>query len=146
VLFGGWNGSVALGDTWEYGPAVRLQAGGSPRPAGIVSLDLVAANDAGLRFQLGTSLGTGPILVDTRRIHLDPDALLYLSIGDLWPSVFSNYRGTLDGMGRAGAAIRVPGLPALIGVNLYTAFVTLNASAPSGMRSISNTAAVRITK
>lgn len=146
VLFGGWNGSVALGDTWDYGPVVRLAADGSPRPAGTVRLDLVAASDAGLPFQLGSSLGTGPILVDTRKIHLQPDPLFHVSIGDLWPSVFSGYRGVLDSKGLARAEVLVPDHQALIGMNLHTAFVTLDALAPSGMRSISNTATVRITK
>ena len=44
------------------------------------------------------------------------------------------------------AAIHIPNLPALIGVRLHSAFVTLGPSAPSGIRSISNTFSFTITK
>ena len=60
-------------------------------------------------------------------------------VHNVWPSIFSNYAGTLDAQGQASAAINVPGLPTLVGFTIHTAFVTRNASAPTGIQSISNT-------
>jgi hypothetical protein len=63
-----------------------------------------------------------------------------------WPSVFWGYQGVMDAKGESQAAIHIPSIPALIGVRLHTAFVTLDPQAPSGIRSISNTFSFSITK
>ena len=55
------------------------------------------------------------------------------------PTVFKNYAGKLDANGDATASIDIPNVPALKGVRVYTAFLTLLATAPSGVSSISNT-------
>ncbi|MBN2489277.1 MAG: hypothetical protein JXQ29_00305 [Planctomycetes bacterium] len=47
-----------------------------------MNLVLTAANDAGLPYQAGSSLGTGPIMVDIRQIGLSPGALLQVSVGN----------------------------------------------------------------
>jgi len=116
-----------------------LEGSGTCRPGTPVALALTASMSAGLVYQVGSSLGTGPIPIDARRIDLSPDALLAVSVGGLWPSVFQGYRGVIDSRGRAQAAIDLPDLPALIGVRLHSAFVTVSASAPSGIDAISNT-------
>jgi len=55
------------------------------------------------------------------------------------PGIFQNYAGVLDAQGQAKAAIKIPNLPSLKGIRIYTAFVTLQATAPSGVANISNT-------
>jgi len=47
---------------------------------------------------------------------------------------------------RCGSAIHIPNIPALIGVRLHSALVTLDSPAPSGIQSISNTFSFSITK
>ncbi|MBN1609569.1 MAG: SBBP repeat-containing protein, partial [Polyangiaceae bacterium] len=123
-----------------------LAAAGTMIPGGQVNLALSASGDAGLPYQMGTSLGTGPIPIDTRRIALSPDGLLVVTVNHGWPSIFSGYRGMISATGQAQAAIHIPALAALIGVRLHTAFVTLHAAAPSGIKSISNTFSFSITK
>jgi beta-propeller repeat-containing protein len=123
-----------------------LSGGGTPRPGGTLTLMLAASDDGGLFYQLGTSLGTGPIPIDRRRVDLSPDGLLVVTAGNSWPSVFQNYRGVIDTKGQAQAAINIPTDNRLIGVRLYTAFVTFDAQAPSGIKSISNTFSFSIAK
>jgi hypothetical protein len=123
-----------------------LQASGSPRPGGRVALTLAALYDASLSYQVGSSLGTGPIPIDIRKIALSPDWLLTVSVAGWWPSVFSGYRGLIDSKGQAQATIHIPNVPALIGLRLDSAFVTLDPRAPSGIRSISNTETFTIAK
>ena len=123
-----------------------LTGTGAGRPGASIQWDLTATDCAGLRYQLGSSLGTGPIRIDTRTIDLSADNLLAVSVAGLWPAVFSGYQGIVDGNGQAQAAIHVPNLPALIGTPVHTAFVTLDPAAPSGIRSISNTVSFVIAK
>ena len=78
-------------------------------------------------------------LIDTRQIGLSPDDLLVVTVNNYWPSIFFGYRGTIDAQGQAQAAIKIPNIPSLKGIRIYTAFVTLKATAPSGVASISNT-------
>jgi len=126
--------------------AASLVGSGSPRPGGTVNLALTATSDAGLPYQLGSSLGTGPIPIDTRTLALSPDDLLRVSVNDYWPWIFAGYRGVMDVNGQAHAAIHLPNIPALIGVRLHTAFLTIDPQAPSGIRSISTTFSFSITK
>jgi hypothetical protein len=123
-----------------------LTASGAPRPGGTVTLYLAAVEVRGLPYVIGTSLGTGPIPIDMRQLGLSPDALLLVSTSGYWPGIFSGYRGILDSQGKAQAAVHIPSIPALIGVRLHSAFVTLDPAAPSGIRSISNTFRFSITK
>jgi len=123
-----------------------LTGSGTTRPGGVVTLALAAPSDVGLPYQLGSSLGTGPIPIDTRQLNLSPDDLLRVSVNDLWPWIFAAYRGVMDNQGQAKAAINIPNLAALIGVRIHTAFVTVSPSAPSGLQSISNTFSFSVTK
>jgi len=52
--------------------------------------------------------------------------------------IFQNYAGLLDAQGQATAQLNIPNIPGLKGVRIYTAFVTLRASAPFGIGNISN--------
>jgi hypothetical protein len=117
-----------------------IAASGSPSPGGTIDLDLVSSADRGAAYQVGSSFGTGPIKIDSRRLHLSPDDLLVLSVSGNLPAVFSGYVGTLDTSGKARAKVHIPAIPALKGVRVYSAFVTLVSSAPSGVSNISNSA------
>ena len=116
---------------------ISLTLSGSPQPGGKVTLDLFAPGDAGLPYQLGSSLGLGPIVLGSRQIDLSPDSLLVLTVGNLVPSIFANYGGVLDTAGKAQASILIPNSSALVGVRIYTAFVTIDPLAPYSIRSIS---------
>jgi len=124
----------------------HLSGTGTPRPGGVIRFALTANDDAGLPYQVASSLGLGPIAVDTRKIDLSPDALLLVSVGGLLPSVFAGYPGVVDANGQAKAAIHVPNIPALIGLRLHSAFVTLSPAAPSGIKSISNTFSLSVAR
>jgi len=125
---------------------ILLTGSGTTRPGGQVDFSLTATDDVGLVYHVGTSLGTGPIPIDSRWLNLSPDDLLRVTVTDLWPWIFSGYRGVIDAQGQAQAAIHIPNVPALIGVRLHSAFVTLDPAAPSGIRSISDTFTFSVTK
>jgi hypothetical protein len=124
--------------------AVRIVASGSPSPGGTVTLTLLATSDAGLPYQVGSSLGNGPTPIGQRTIGLSLDNLLVITVGNQLPTVFQNYIGVLDSTGQGQAKIVIPNLPALKGVRFYTAFVTLKPTAPQGIQSISKTELISI--
>ena len=128
-----WNGTI------YYIPYVTLVGSGSGAPGTHVDFALSAAGDAGLSYQMGSSFGNGPIPIDSRKLELSPDNLLVLSVSGTLPAIFNNYTGVLDASGAAAARLDIPNLPVLKGLRIYTAFVTLKATAPSGIASISNT-------
>jgi len=128
-----WNGTI------YYDITANLTGSGTGKPGTAIDFTLLSVNDAGLPYQMGSSLGNGPIPIGTRKLGLSPDALLVLSVGGLLPSVFQNYVGLLDKTGAGKAKLDIPNIPALKGVRIYTAFVTLKASAPSGVSNVSNT-------
>ena len=118
---------------------IQLVLSGSPNPGGTVTLDMFAPTDANLPYQLGSSLGTGPIPIGNRQLDLSPDNLLVITTGNLLPAVFVGYAGILDASGKAKASINIPSLPALVGVRIYSAFVTIDAGSLFGIKSISPT-------
>ncbi|MBN2491466.1 MAG: SBBP repeat-containing protein [Planctomycetes bacterium] len=122
-----------------------LVLGGTGRIGSTMTLVLHASDSPGLPYQVGSSLGTGPIPLGNRQIDLSVDDLLVVTVGDFWPWIFSGYHGVLDSQGQAQAAIRIPSVPALIGVRIHTAFVTLDPPAPWGIRAISDTESFTIT-
>jgi hypothetical protein len=123
-----------------------ILASGTGRIGTPVTVSLLANDDLGFAYQVGTSLGTGPIPIDTRSLNLSPDGLLFVSTSGFWPGIFSGYRGVIDSKGQAQATINIPNVTVLIGTRLHTAFVTLDPAAPSGVRSISNTDSFTIAK
>lgn len=137
---GQWGAFVAKVAQTELTPS------GTPRIGNAITLLLRATDGAGIPYQVGTSLGTGPIPIDNRQLGLSPDDLLVVSANGYWPAIFPGYRGVIDSKGQAMAAINIPYIPALIGVRLHSAFVTLGPSEPSGIRSISNTTTFTIEK
>ena len=98
----------------------------------------------GRPYRLGSSFGDGPLYLGTRKIELALDNLLTLTVGGHAPSVFQGYAGRLDSRGVAEARLLIPRIPALKGVRIHSAFVTLAATAPLGVSGISNTVAFTI--
>ena len=86
------------------------------------------------------------MLPDKRTIPLSADHLLTLSVSGLLPHVFQNYFGWLDGWGRGTASIDIPPWPALIGLRIHSAFITLDPTSPLGIKSISNPISFTITR
>lgn len=125
---------VAIG---EYG--ATCSAGGSAANGNTLTYSLDAPSAASRQYFVGTSLGTGPIPIGARAIDLSLDSLLLASTGGALPSIFSSYAGTMSASGTATASLNIPALPALMGVNVNTAFVALAPSAPNGVLTISNT-------
>jgi len=109
-----------------------------------IALSLYAPTDTGRFYIAGTSATPGVIPIDSRHVRLGFDALLLPSMIGEAPSVFSNYVGTIDANGRARAAINLPQLPPLIGLDLHTMFLVLDFAAPNWILRISNTVVVHI--
>ena len=128
----------SLGRVWVHVSSASVSGSGSGSPGTDLDFTLSAAGDPNLPYQLGSSFGNGPIPIDNRSLELSPDNLLVLSVGGLIPAFFQNYSGILDSSGKASARLAIPNLPVLKGIRIYTAFVTLNPSAPTGVQSISN--------
>ena len=68
-----------------------------------VDLNLFAPPDGGKAYQVGTSLGNGPIPIGTRSLGLSPDSLLVVSVSGVLPGLFLHYAGMLDTSGQAVA-------------------------------------------
>jgi len=118
--------------------SIVITGDGAGKIGTTVTLKLESASDAGLPYQVGSSFGNGPIPIDTRRLGLSLDTLLMVSIGAHLPTIFQNYAGLLDPTGKGSAKLNIPNIPALRGLKIYSAFLTLKAAAPSGVSNISN--------
>jgi len=118
---------------------IRIILTGNPTPGGTVSLMLEAPPDGGLPYQAACSFGQGPIMLGSRKLELSPDALMGLSTSGLLPTVFKNFAGILDTAGKGQADLVLPNSPVIKGLRIYNAFVTVDAKAPFGLKSISPT-------
>jgi len=125
---------------------VLIIGSGSPSIGRTITLNLIAPADGGLPYQVGTSLGTGPIPIGTRTLGLSLDDLLVVTVRGFLPAIFQNYAGLLDASGKGAAKLVIPANPGLIGVRLHSAFLTLKAGEPQNIRSISQTFSFSITK
>jgi len=134
-----WSEASSICRVEVYVASATVVGSGTPNPGGTIKFALSSPTDANLPYQLGSALGNGPIPIDTRQLGLSPDALLFMSVGGVLPMVFKNYAGKLDANGDATASLDIPNFPVLKGVRVYTAFLTLLATAPSGVSNISNT-------
>ena len=124
----------------------RLEGSGTPRPGASIRFSLTATSSPGLAYQAASSFSAGPIRIDTRKIDLGYDGLLWISLSNLVPGTFRGYRGTIAADGTATASLALPDLAQTVGLKIHTAFVTLDPQAPSGVRAISNTWAFTIAK
>jgi beta-propeller repeat-containing protein len=135
---GGEDGFIAKVKFTDIIPSGSAQIGQT------VTLTLTATDSANLPYQVGSSLGTGPIPLGKRQIDLSADDLLLVSVSDIWPWIFVGYRGVIDSKGQAQAAIHIPDVKALVGLRIHTAFVTIDPPSPWGIRSISDTETIVI--
>lgn len=138
ATYGSSTGSIGRVEVYVIkGAGANITPTGTGVVGTTVGLGLTSTADAGRPYQMGSSFGMGPIPIDSRKLYLSPDTLLWLSISGVLPTVFQNYAGVLDANGQAMANLILPNIPALIGLGVYTSFVTLNSSAPSGISDIS---------
>ena len=140
-----WCNTGTVSRVEVYVASATLAGSGSGSPGTPLDFTLKSAADAGLPYQMGSSFGNGPIPIDTRKLELSPDDFLVLSTSGVVPMICQGYAGLLDTQGSARARLDIPNIPALKGIRIYTAFVTLKATAPSGVSSISNSFMFTIT-
>jgi len=117
-----------------------------PRPGGTMVIGLHSAGAAFKNYLCASSLSArfGIPLPGSRRFPLDLDNLLVITVRNLLPTVFVNYVGNLGAAGRAILQVKVPNAPALAGVTIHTAGITLDLSAPAGIHLVSNALATTI--
>ncbi len=122
-----------------YVNGVTVQGAGPATPGTTMNFGLSSPKDAGLPYQVATSLGTGPTPIGQRSLGLTLDSLFAASVSGNLPTVFVNYAGAIGASGNASAALNIPPFAVLKGITLHTAFVTFSGSAPLGVQSISTT-------
>jgi len=127
----------------NHGQSATLSTASTPRIGSVVVLNMAATRSAGLGYLAATSFTSTGIPIGTRTIPLGFDPLLMVSLFSPAP-IFLNYSGTLDATGKGTALINLPNLQALVGVTLHSAFVTLDAGAPQGVKDISNGLALKV--
>jgi hypothetical protein len=110
-----------------------ITASGTGKIGSALSYLLSAPSEAGQPYQVGTSLGAGPVQIGTHTLPLSIDELLKLSVGNLVPTMFVNYSGKLDTNGAGKATLNIPNIAALKGVRIYSGFLTLDFSQPLGI-------------
>jgi len=125
---------------------VNIVGTGTPRPGNTVTLMLSSPADGTLPYQVGTSLGTGPIMIDVRPLGLGLDGVLIASVSGSLPMVFQDYSGVLQTNGSGQAKLNIPNLSVLVGIRLHSAFLTIKLGEPSNVKSISNTFSFTILK
>jgi hypothetical protein len=103
----------------------RIDALGAPVLGQTFVQQVVAPDDPGASYFCATSLSAVEgIATGDVHIPLDFDALFVQSLFGLPP--FYDYRGALGGLGTGYPKIRIPALPALAGVDLYTAVLIVD--------------------
>lgn len=123
-------------DDFAVFDAVILGDTTNPKPQPGAVQKFVLRGKPGMGYQAATSFGnTGIVLADGRVIPLNADPLLFLSMSGLASTVFGNYNNFLDINGDSTASLTIPNIPSLVGITLYTGFVTFDAS---GIIQISN--------
>jgi len=133
-----WANVHTISRVEVYVSAAHVVGSGSRWTGTTMTFTLSSVPDAGLPYQVASSLGNGPIPIDTRKLELTLDNLLLLSVSGLAPAVFQNYAGKLHAVsGTAQAQLDIPRVRLLKGLTVHTAFVTLKATAPSGVSSVS---------
>lgn len=96
---------------------------------------------AGLIYLGALALGGTGFPLGTRTVPLDPDGLFIASFGTGVPPFTSGYAGLLNASGEANATITCA-IPAVVGLTVWTGMFTLDAPAPFGVKTISNSFAL----
>jgi len=127
-------------------PVGSIQSTSRPGIGTTYPLDLFAAGDAGLGYQVAlTMTGTaGGPKIDRRWVPLTVDPLFYLTAANRVPPMFPGFSGVLDTGGHARARMVIPAAPVLVGLILHGAFLTYPGG-PAGMKTVSNAWRFQIT-
>lgn len=122
---------------WDTFPAGSILSTATPKIGSTYPLLLQAPREAGQGYLTALTLsGIAPgIAVGRRFIPAVPDTLFFLTVGNVLPTVFVNFAGTLDSTGAATAKVVIPNLPALVGLKVDALFVTFGTG---GLGAISN--------
>ncbi len=131
------TGSIGRVEMWVDG--VVLEAAGDLATGSGVSFRLSAPKHVGKSYAMASSLSAGPTPIGERAIGLGLDALFFASTSNNLPDLFVNYTGTIGASGRANAMLNIPNYGFLRGIEVFSAFVTVDPNAPLGFESISNT-------
>ena len=116
----------------------KFDAVGPLSPGTLTSFNLDLALDAGLVFATWLGVTSGPpiVLADGRRIRIsvgDPLAVLATTPGNL---LWNGFLGVLSPNGTGSSTLGLPNLPFLTGARFHAYAVTLDATFPSGVRTI----------
>lgn len=110
-----------------------------------LKLILTARGDPNFVYVLAASLihdAKGGIRVDNRTIPLFPDDLFFATCGIF--GGIPGFYGVLNGGGQALVRLNVPDLPHFSGKTWYLCFITLDPTAPGGIKTISNVLKVEL--
>ena len=130
--------------TYPYGfwfqrltPPASISLTGPPAIGSVVGILLSSPTDGGRPYACGLSLGTTPgiVLPDSRVVPLNWDLLFEACFA---PNFFIlDPIGFLDIYGNGQATLLIPYEPLLVNATIYSAFVTADPLAPSGIGNIS---------
>jgi len=122
----------------------KLVVVGDPKMGTVYPFLFQARVDGGRPYYAAASFSnTSGIPLDFRTVPLDIDALFLLTHGG-WPPLFNNFTGNLDSSGQAVGVLNIPVIPALNGIPLMIAFITLDPGAPTGVRTVSKATKVTL--
>ncbi|MBN2492242.1 MAG: hypothetical protein JXQ29_15455 [Planctomycetes bacterium] len=110
-----------------------------PQPGSYMAIGLHSAGAPFKAYMCASSLDAklGIPLPGNRVLPLDFDNLVVITAQNLLPQIFVNYQGILDASGRATLLVHIPPEPALAGITIYTAGITLDPHAPGGVHLVS---------
>lgn len=105
--------------------------------AGAMTLSYRDTPSSGLLYVIGAALGNTGFMLGTRHVPLDADFLLVGTLGVSVPPWTSGWSGLLNGSGQGNGFVGNPG-GLLTGFQVYVGAFTFDATAPQGVRTISN--------
>lgn len=127
--------TLVKGYTYVGGDVISV---GNPKIGVPFSIGLSAPVDPGHTYAAAASLtALSGFPLGVRTFPLDLDNLLIATANNWLPQIFSGFRGILDSQGRGMASITVPRDPALVGVSIHVAYLTLDPKKPLGIRTVS---------
>jgi len=142
VVVGSVSDKLTRGYTYVGASVV---ASGDPRLATPYPVTFSAPVDGGRTYVGAASFGTGPLLLSPHNpLYLSPDILFFLTVKNQVPTLFRNLQGVLNASGQGVCTVILPNIPAIVGLRFYMAFVSLDASKPLGVRTVSSTRGFRI--
>lgn len=121
-------------DNFKFYNAVIINDPGNPTPRPGVALQFNLRGQPSFGYQAASSLGrTGIPIGSGRMIPLDADPLFFLSVSGAVPTLFANYSYVLDPGGNGFVKVVLPNIPALVGITIFTAFITFDSTGINGV-------------